>query len=311
MNYHQSVMLDEAVELLKVKVDGKYIDATLGDGGHAVAIMQKGGFVLGIDVDDGSLGRAKERVESGGLLHRFKAVKGNFKDIFDLGVGAGFEKVDGILYDLGYSSSQLDAELGLSFLQDQPLDMRLDTTLGVSAADLVNVLSENDLAKLIFDLSDEKLAKRFAHAIVEARSLKKFESTSQLAKVLADSASPGYENGRIHPATRTFQALRIAVNDELKNLEVSLPRAARLLLPGGRLIVISFHSKEDKLVKQFGRGARPSLAGSHKANGLAKNHGSACGNFKTLTKKPLEPSQAEVNSNYRSRSAKLRAFEKI
>jgi 16S rRNA (cytosine1402-N4)-methyltransferase len=185
---------------------------------------------------------------------------------------------------------------GLSFLVDQPLDMRLDASMGVSAADLIGFLNEEQLTKLIFEYSDEKMARRFAKAIVENRNLKKIQTTKQLADILASAAPSGYEHGRIHPATRTFQALRIAVNDELANLTSSLPRAARLLLPGSRMVVISFHSKEDELVKKFGQGAQPTIKVDRP-------------NIKSLVKKPILPSDEEVARNVRSRSAKMRVFE--
>jgi 16S rRNA (cytosine1402-N4)-methyltransferase len=219
-------------------------------------------------------------------------VNGNFKDIDKLAIENGFNEVDGIVYDLGYSLYQLGEEdLGISFLQDQTLDMRMSKDLGVTAADLVNALSEKELSDMFYKLSDERLSRRFAKAIVSRRNLKKFQTTKDLADLLADVAPPGYEHGRIHPATRVFQALRIAVNSELENLEVSLPRAARILLPGGRMAVISFHSLEDKLVKEFGQSARPYL--------------------NWVTDKPLVPTDSEVENNSRSRSAKLRVFEKI
>jgi 16S rRNA (cytosine1402-N4)-methyltransferase len=254
-------------------------------------ILKLGGDVMGLDVNSYSLERAVARLSSEKLKGTFTPVQGNFKDIEDLAKKNGFGQVHGILYDLGYSSSQLDEDpLGLTFLKDEPLDMRLDPTLGVTAADLVNTLTERDLARLIFEYSDERMARRFARAIIKARSLKKIQTTAQLAAILADEASPGYEHGRINPATRTFQALRIAVNDEIRNLELSLPRAARLLLPVSRMIVISFHSLEDKVAKQFGRNAQPTI--------------------RPVYKKALEPTDAEVSSNPRARSAKMRVFEK-
>ena len=193
------------------------------------------------------------------------------------------------MYDLGYSLSQLkDEKVGLSFQGDQPLDMRLDKDLGVTAADLVNALPEKELTVLFREFGEERMAKRFASAIVEARSLKKLESTKDLVDVIVDAAPPGYENQRLHPATRVFQALRVAVNSELENLKLSLPRAARLLLPGGRMVVISFHSLEDRIVKQFGSGVQP---------------------VKVINKKPIRSSVAEVQANPRARSAKLRTFE--
>ncbi len=292
MNYHEPVLLKEVIDYLNIEKGKKYIDTTLGDGGHTLEILKRGGVVLGLDINTDSLSRATQRIKDEGFESNFVGVLGNFKNIANLAREACFEKVDGILYDLGYSSFQLDeGDVGLSFMRDLPLDMRLDASLGVTAADLINALTEKQLSDLIFNYSDEKLAKKFAKAIVKYRSLKKIQTTKQLADLLASESFPGYEKGRIHPATRTFQALRIAVNDEFGNLEQSLPRAAHLLLPGGRMLVISFHSLEDKLVKEFGRGAQPTLI--------------------TLTKKPVVPTQEEVNKNVRARSAKLRCFAKM
>jgi 16S rRNA (cytosine1402-N4)-methyltransferase len=183
-----------------------------------------------------------------------------------------------------------ETDLGLSFQKDDILDMRMDESLGVTAADLVNSLSEKELTKMIRDLSGEMFAKKIAKKIVSVRSLKRLERTKELVDLVSSTISPGYEKGRIHPATRTFQALRIAVNDELSNLETSLPRAERLLLPGGRMMVISFHSLEDKIVKNFGQGAQPTL--------------------KVINKKPIVPTQKEISENIRARSAKMRVFEK-
>lgn len=291
MKYHEPVLFAEVLAHLKVEKGKRYIDATLGDGGHTLGILEKGGVVLGLDVSEESLERARNRIKSEGFEENFTGVLGNFKNIEEVAKREDFSEVNGIIYDLGYSSYQLDeSDTGLSFQKDLPLDMRLDSSLGVTAADLVNVLSEKQLTKLIFDYSGEKMAKKFAKEIVKARSLKKIESTKDLSDILVGASSPGYERGRINPSTRTFQALRIAVNDEMANLEKSLPRAARLLLPGGNLLVISFHSLEDELVKSFGRGAQPCI--------------------NPVNKKPEVPSQKEIGENPRSRSAKLRVFEK-
>lgn len=291
MKYHEPVLINEVIAHLKVKKGGKYIDCTLGDAGHTTEILKKGGHVLGIEVNEEALQRAKERISSEGLSN-FTGVLGNFRNIEKIAQENGFDKVDGILYDLGYSSFEMDeGSLGLSFSKDEPLDMRLDKSLGVTAADLVNALPEKALTDLIYKYSDEVFAKKIARAIVNARNLKKIQTTRQLAEIIESETSPGYERGRINPATRTFQALRIAVNDEMNNLEESLPRAARLLLPGSVIIVISFHSLEDKLAKQFGHSAQPSV--------------------KEVTGKPVTPTQEEIERNVRSRSAKMRAFERI
>lgn len=292
MEYHKPVLLNEVLENLKVEKSKKYVDATLGDGGHTLEILKRGGQVLSLEINEEALIRAENRVKGAGLEANFKGALGNFKNIQALAEQHGFEHVNGVLFDLGYSSFELDdGGMGLSFLKDEPLDMRLDKSLGVTAADLVNMLPEDQLARIIFGYSDERFAKKFAGAIVRSRSLKKIQTTRELADLLKSEASPGYEHGRIHPATRTFQALRIAVNDEVANLETALPRAARLLLPGGRMLVISFHSLEDTTTKQFGRSARPSVF--------------------EITKKPITPSEEEIATNSRSRSAKLRVFERV
>ncbi len=290
VQYHKPIMAQEVLESLRVRAGGKYIDCTLGDGGHTLEILRKGGRVLGLDVSEKSLARAIQRVKQVGLSEAFVPVCGNFKDVDNIASRCDFSKVDGILFDLGYSTTQLKDELGISFSEDSPLDMRLDKSLGVTAADLLNSLSEKELTRLFYENSDERYAKRFARAIVKNRELKKFQTAKELSKFLAGVAPPGYDYGRIHPATRVFQALRIAVNDEFGNLEKALPRAARLLLPGGRMVVITFHSLEDKLVKEFGRSVRSVLI--------------------PIIKKPVTPTASEVSSNPSARSAKMRVFER-
>lgn len=291
MKYHEPVLLKETIENLNVKEGGKYIDATLGDGGHSLEILKRGGYVLGLDVNEKSLERAQLRIKKEGLDERFKGVLGNFKNIEKIGKENGFEKVNGIVYDLGYSSYELEElGLGLSFQTDETLDMRLSNSLGVTAADLLNSLSEKDIAKLIYEYSDEKMSRKIAREIVKTRSLKKIQTTKDLVEIINSVSYPGYERGRINPATRTFQALRIVVNDEIENLKKSLPQAARLLLPGSVIILITFHSLEDKVAKEFSRRARPSI--------------------KEVYEKPLRPSEEEIERNPRSRSAKLRVFRK-
>jgi len=291
MKYHEPVLLKETIENLNVREGGKYIDATLGDGGHSLEILKRGGYVLGLDVNEKSLKRAQLRIKKEGLDERFKGVLGNFKNIEKIGKENGFEKINGIVYDLGYSSYELE-ELGsgLSFQTDETLDMRLSNSLGVTAADLLNSLNEKDIAKLIYEYSDEKMSRKIAREIVKTRSLKKIQTTKDLVEIINSVSYPGYERGRINPATRTFQALRIVVNDEIENLKKSLPQAARLLLPGSVIILITFHSLEDKVAKEFSRRARPSI--------------------KEVYEKPLRPSEEEIERNPRSRSAKLRVFRK-
>jgi len=306
MDYHKPVMVAEVLDYLRVRPDGKYIDSTLGDGGHTLEMLRLGGKVLGIDVSQDSLDRAVKRVRQEKLEAGFSWIKGNFKDIDNLAEQKGFDQVHGILFDLGVSTTQLrDDRLGLGFGSSYEPDMRLDDKSGVRAFDLINGLYENELADLFWEYGEERFAKKFAREIVKARELERISSSRQLAE-LARKAFPGYENGRLHPATRIFMALRIAVNDELENLKSALPRAGRLLsppaeggrktpsLPGGRMVVISFHSLEDKIVKEFAQGAQP-------------QHYS----LREVLKKPLEPSPEEIAQNPSARSAKLRVLERI
>ncbi len=323
--YHVPVMLAETLKFLQVRSGGKYIDTTLGDGGHALELLKLGGEVLGIDVNQGSIDRAVKRINLAGLGDKFSWTLGNFKNIDKLAQEKGFTQVDGILFDLGVSTTQLrDERLGLGFDSDYEPDMRLDDKLGVRAFDLINGLYENELADLFWEFGEERFAKKFAKEIVKARGMERISSARRLAEI-ARKAFPGYENGRLHPATRIFMALRIAVNDELENLKSALPRAGRLLacprkervkdnvlsLPGGRMVVISFHSLEDKIVKEFAQGAQPKdvkgVGGDVEGDGgyddalvLAE-----------LTKKPLEPTPEEVLNNPSARSAKMRVVERV
>lgn len=293
-DFHTPVLLTEALDFLQVEQGQKYIDATLGDGGHTIEMLKKGAKVLGIDYSEISIKNAVKRIKAQNLEKDFIPVLGNFSQIYNLAHRNDFVDVHGILFDLGYSSTQLENEHGMSFLTDEPLDMRIDKNLGVTAADLVNALSEKELEKMLFTYGDERMAKKFAQAIVSYRKLKKIETTKQLAELLKASAPLSYDNSRIHPATRSFMALRIAVNNELENLRNALPLAAQLLvestLPGGRMAVISFHSLEDSIVKSFGKSVQPALT--------------------VVTKKPVVPTGKEVKSNSRARSAKMRIFEK-
>lgn len=294
--YHIPVMIDQALHYLQPMPGLRYIDCTLGDAGHTTEILKQGGQVLGIEVFPDALERAKKRISDLGLSENFTPVLGNFRNLEEIAQENGFEQVNGVLFDLGFSSYELEhSGIGLTFQEDEPLDMRMDPNLGVTAADLVNTLGEIQLTQIISEYGGERLASKFAREIIKIRKLKKFQTTQQLVEVLESAAPSGYEKGRIHPATRTFQALRIAVNDEIDNLKKALPQAARLLLPGGRMIVISFHSLEDGVVKRFGRSSvQPSAS-------LV---------LEELTDRPLQPSQEEIDQNIRSRSAKMRVYEK-
>lgn len=285
-------MLNEAVDGLNVLKDNHYIDCNLGGGGHTREILNRGGYVLGIDVDDNAIKHCesifKSEIESG----RLTIARGNFSNLKGLISKYGWDeyKIQGVLYDLGVSTFQLKrSSKGFSFEDDAELDMRMDSKLGVKAIDLIAVLSEADLAKLIFDYGEEPQAKIFASAIKQA-----FRSKGQdlKAKELAGfiSKSSKYSFSRNNPATRVFQALRIAVNSELMSIEMSLGQATEVIEIGGRIVIISFHSLEDKISKNLIT-QRPGL--------------------KTLTKEPIAPTDDEVKLNPSSRSAKLRIYEKL
>jgi 16S rRNA (cytosine1402-N4)-methyltransferase len=292
---HIPVMLSESVDALRPKAGGIYIDGTLGGGSHTEELLRRSGpdgRVLSLDVDPEALQRAKTRLKSYGK--RWMGVEGNFRDLAELARREGFTPCDGVLLDLGLSSDELeDPKRGISFRIDGPLDMRLgpySNRDGITAATIVNGWREADLTKLLREIGEERYASRIASAIFKARKASSIERTTELADIVRAAVPAGYERGRIDPATRTFQALRIAVNDELEALSDVLTQARSILAPGGRISVISFHSLEDRIVKQSFKGA----------DDLA-----------IITKKPLVPSSQEVTQNPRSRSAKLRIAEKI
>jgi 16S rRNA (cytosine1402-N4)-methyltransferase len=282
---HEPVMVAEVVEFLG---RGRtVVDMTVGAGGHARALLEAGvGRVIGVDRDPGALRQASERLAPYG--DRFRPVAGAFSAAPAAAVGEG--RADGVLFDLGVSSMQLeDEERGFGYRADGPLDMRMDPSApGPTAADLVNDLPEEELADLIFRYGEERQSRRVARAIVRARGRGRIETTGELAGVVAGAL--GRRPGRAHPARRTFQALRIAVNREIEELTTSLPWAASVLAPGGRVVVLSYHSLEDREVKRFLRDEST---------------------LRALTKRPLTASAEEVARNPRSRSAKLRAAEKV
>lgn len=283
-------MPGEVLEFLRVRPDGVYIDATLGVGGHAEEILKRlrGGRLLGIDRDPKAIAEARPH------LHQFEdnliVLRGNFADIDALHAWSGLSRADGMLADLGMSSQQVDdAARGFSFSRSGPLDMRMDPDIETTAGQIVNQSRERELADMIFRLGEERHSRRIARSIVKARPIR---TTTELAQVV--SRAIPYRAGlhQIHPATRTFQALRLAVNRELENLADFLSKALAVLAPGGRLVMLSFHSLEDRIVKQAFQGwQRESLA-------------------RVLTRKVVRPSPEEVGANPRSRSAKLRAAEK-
>jgi 16S rRNA (cytosine1402-N4)-methyltransferase len=297
---HVPVLLSEVIAGLAPRAGGRYVDATLGGGGHALATLAASspdGRLLGIDADPAALTAAGARLAIYG--ERATLAHGNFRDLAALAREHGFAQVDGILLDLGVSSHQLDTpERGFSFTADAPLDMRLDPTQGETAADLVNATPEDQLADLIYRYGEERGSRRIARFIAEARRRQPIATTAELADLVARAL--GGRHGKIHPATRTFQALRIAVNRELESLEAALPQAVELLAPGGRLAVIAFHSLEDRIVKLFFR-AESGYGGDN----------AGAERLQIITKKPIEASDQEARTNPRSRSAKLRVAEKL
>lgn len=283
---HVPVLLEEVLEHLGIQPDGIYLDATVGLGGHAGAILKRlgrEGRLIGLDQDEEALAEAAKMMGD----ERVTLLKGNFEKMSGLVHGLGIVQVDGVLMDLGVSSLQLlSGRRGFSFNSDAPLDMRMDAASDLTAAGIVNHYPEKQLANLIFSLGQERRSRRIARAIVRARPL---ATCRQLADLIT-SVSP--RHGRLHPATRTFQALRMAVNRELEVLEQGLKQAVSLLRPGGRLCVISYHSGEDRIVKETFRTLKGRV-------------------LSILTPKPLMPSRREVDSNPRSRSAKLRVAERL
>ncbi len=302
---HEPVMLQECLTALRIQRGGRYVDCTIGGGGHAAAILEEsspGGQLIGIDADPRALKAARERLKPYGK--DVILVNENFRSLEDICARYGFRPVNGVLFDLGMSSLQLDEPgRGFSFRQDAPLDMRFSDRQSVTAADIVNTYSEAELARLLDRYGEERRNRQIARRIVQSRPLK---TTLGLARVV-ERAVPG-PRGRIHPATRTFQALRIAVNQELENLESALEQGVNILGSGGRIVVISFHSLEDRLVKNCLR---------REAQGCLCPPGvpaCTCGHTPRLIlveKKPLRPSPNEVRANPRSRSAKMRVAERI
>jgi 16S rRNA (cytosine1402-N4)-methyltransferase len=303
---HVPVLLREVVEALAVRPGGRYVDCTLGAGGHAEAILEAalpGGELLGIDLDPEALTAARERLAV--FQKRVTFVEGNFSQVGDLCRERGFAPVQGILFDLGLSSLQLEEESrGFSFQREGPLDMRFSPRQGLTAADIVNAYTEEDLADLLWRYGEERQSRRIARRLIEERP---FRTTTQLAKAV-EQAVGRRARGVIHPATRTFQALRIAVNQELMRLEAALLQAHGLLSFGARLVVISYHSLEDRIVKNFlTQEARDCIC----PPGVPV---CVCGHRATVrlvARGVVRPSAAEVAINPRARSARLRAAERL
>lgn len=288
---HRPVLVEEVLRQLEPRPDGVVVDATLGAGGHAEAILEASspsGRLLGLDRDEGALAVARER------LHRFgdrvRLRQGSFADLSEHLDREGFTKVNAVVADLGLSSAQLDdGERGFAFSAEGPLDMRFDRSAGETAAELINRLDEKELADVIFNFGEERKSRAIARRIVQRRPI---DTTAELRRAVHSVLGPARRGG-IDPATRTFQALRIAVNHELEALDAFLQSAAERLAPGGRLVVISYHSLEDRAVKWAFREKKDSES------------------FRVLTRKPVRAGEDEIAQNRRARSAKLRALERV
>lgn len=291
---HTSVLMNEVLEQLSVRSGDVVLDATLGGAGHAEQLLSRPRVtVIGIDADEDAIARARKRLARFG--ERILLIRGNFRDLRKLLSAAGVDSLSHALFDLGLSSDQLEQSgRGFSFMRDEPLAMTFgEAPLGFDARTLVNEWSEQSIANVLWGYGEERYAKRIARSIVEAREESPIERTSDLVELIKQSVPSLYRRGKTHPATKTFQALRIAVNDELVSIERGLSDAVSLLNKGGRIAVISFHSIEDRAVKQC-------------LKGLALK-----GQISIITKKPLTPSLEEKQHNPRARSAKLRVAEKI
>ncbi|MFH1704357.1 MAG: 16S rRNA (cytosine(1402)-N(4))-methyltransferase RsmH [Patescibacteria group bacterium] len=291
---HVAVLTEEVMTALRPHSSGKYVDCTLGGATHTENLLKLSapqGRVLSFDVDPVALNRARSRLKVYGK--RWLGIEANFRNLLQKAKANGFIPCDGIVFDLGFSSDELaDPEKGLSFQQDGPLDMRLGLQAnenGLTASDIVNGWSRDEIEDALREYGEERYARRIADGLIAARKNARINRTAELADIVSSSVPRNYERGRIHPATRTFQALRIAVNDELQALREALEAARRILAPHGRLAVISFNSLEDRIVKRAFK---------------------AADDLEVLTKRPIRPTHEEVRHNPRARSAKLRVAEK-
>ena len=306
---HISVLLPECIEALRIRPDGIYVDGTLGMGGHSAAIAEKltTGLLIGIDRDETAIQRAGERLKPYG--DRVMLVHGNFRNTAAILDQLGIDGVDGMLFDLGVSSPQLDeADRGFSYMHDAPLDMRMDASDELTAWFIVNCWPEEKLKRILYDYGEERYAPRIAAAILRARAEKPISTTLELVDVIRSAMPAAALREKQHPAKRTFQAIRIAMNDELEAVRTLIETAPDKLNPGGRLAVISFHSLEDRIVK-LGIRAREDGCTCPRDFPVC-----TCGFVQTLrsvTRKPILPSQEELEANPRARSAKLRVAERV
>lgn len=306
---HETVLREEAVDGLQIRPDGIYVDCTLGGAGHSQYIAEKlspEGILIGIDQDQYALSSAKERLKN---VHcQLHLIKSNFRNVKQVLDQLGIQEVDGILFDLGVSSPQLDVgDRGFSYHQDAKLDMRMDQEQEISAYHIINEWSEQEIARILFEYGEERFSKRIAKKIVQERAKKPIKTTLQLVEIIKQAIPAPARRTGPHPARRTFQAIRIAVNDELQALQEALEQSLSLLRSKGRIAVITFHSLEDRIVKKFF---------SEKAKGCIcppQFPVCKCGITPSLTivhKKPIVPTEKEIEQNPRARSAKLRVAEK-
>ncbi len=307
---HRTVLLKETIEHLNIKPEGTYVDATLGGGGHSLEILKrldKGGRLIGIDRDQSALKASGERLKA--YSDRILLLHGNFKDIIVLLKGCGINCVDGIVMDLGVSSFQLDkGERGFSYMQDAPLDMRMDKGQALSAKGIINSYDREDLAHIISRYGEERWAKRIAEFIVHSRDEAPIETTGQLVNIIKAAIPAAARRKGPHPAKRTFQALRIAVNDELEILEGTIKDGVQLLKSGGRICIITFHSLEDRKVKRTFKQLENPCTCPPRLPICVCNRKPV---IKIITRRLLIPSEDEIDENPRARSAGLRVAQKL
>ena len=301
---HRPVLVAETVAQLNARQGGVYLDATVAEGGHAAAILDAtspSGRVLGIDLDSRSLDFAAQRLQTYG--QRFSYLQGNYGNMVETARASGLTQVDGVLMDLGFSARQIQ-DPGFGFASDEPLDMRFDPEAHLTADHIVNTYSERELAQLIFQYGEEPRARAIARKLVRGRPV---ASAAELARLVATTAGPGRRH-RLHPATRTFQALRMVVNSELSNLEMGLAAAIQLLAPEARLVVISYHSLEDRVVKTFMARERATCICPPEVPVCVCGHQPT---LRQINRRVIKPSEQEVQSNPRSRSARMRVAQRL